>query len=233
MSTVFLLPDNPAIRPFVFDLTRSEQHNFVSKLTKNPIEDGSTVTDQVVVDPASFSCTVCISNTPIETTFEGEGSIGPISLRMPGMPPSTIGTALLLNAPPIDARPHQAVGLAFGPFKDRVKWMLDRLNILRTTVQTVTVLTSKHQYDSMVLTTISLPIERVNTGEFTLTFEELIVVSSDQVTAPKPKEPRGAPMSAAATSNPAQDQLDQAQKMFESFKNNSALRAIAVAAGLG
>lgn len=229
-ATVFLFPDNPRIQTFAFDITKTETHNFVSTLTKNPVEDGSTNTDQVVVEPASFSCTVGISNTPIETTFEGEGAIGPILLQMPNMPPSTLpfsfGTVQ-------DPRPRRTTGFQIGVATDRVKRMLDRLNILRTTVQTMTVLTSKHQYDNMVLTTIALPIEHTEYAEFTLTFEELIIVSTDQVTAPKPKEPRGAPTTPAGDNNPAKDAIDQAQKMFSDFFNGktSLLRQGAISVG--
>jgi hypothetical protein len=235
-STVFLFPDNPVIRTFAFDITKVETHNFVSTLTKNPIEDGTTTTDQVVVDPASFSCTVGVTNTPIETTFEGEGAIGPILFSMPPYPPSPIPLDALASALGIGgaaARPTQAQGFKIGNPTDRIKRMLDRLNILRLTVQTMTVLTSKHQYDNMVLTTISLPIEKVNYAEFTLTFEELIVVTTDQVTAPKPKEPRGAPTTNAGATDPLKAALGDAEKMFSNFfaGKTSILRAGAIAAG--
>lgn len=231
-STVQLFPDKASIQSFAFDITKSETHSFESTLTKNPIENGSTVTDQVIVAPARFVCVVGISNTPVETTAEHEGLLGPITINLPGYPPSQVATDLLFPSPVL-ARSLTVQGFKIANPVDRVKRMLDRLNILRTTVQTLTIVTSKHTYDSMVLTKIDLPIEKEHYGEFTLTFEELIVVSTDQVTAPKPKEPRGAPTTDHGASDPTKDAISQGEKMFSDFFSGktSILRTGAIAVG--
>lgn len=231
---VKILPDNPALDALIPDVTKSESHTFTSTLTKNPVEDGSTVTDQVIVEPAKFDCVVAVTNTPIETTAEHEGVLGTITLTLPPYPPSIVPMAALSAAlNPAGLLPVSVQVFQIANPVDRVKRFLDKLNALRLGVETLTIITSKHVYTSMVLTTISMPIEKVNHAEFTLTFEELRIVSSDTVTAPKPKEPRGMPSTDAGAANPVNDAISQGEKMFNNFFSGktSVLRTAAIAAG--
>jgi hypothetical protein len=61
------------------DVRVSESHNFSSKTTDYPIEDGSLLTDHVIVDPFSVGLNGIVSNTPlpkvgteVSTTGNGE-----------------------------------------------------------------------------------------------------------------------------------------------------------------
>lgn len=63
----------------VVDVRVSEAHNFTSKITDYPIEDGAVLSDHVLINPSSISMTGTVSNTPlpkvgteIPTTGNGE-----------------------------------------------------------------------------------------------------------------------------------------------------------------
>lgn len=220
--SVFLFPDDSS--PVVaFDLTKVETHTFTSTLTKNPVESGATVTDQVVVDPSVFSCVVMISNTPLAKTFEGEGAVGPITFHLPNMPPSTIPFDMLFPSVP-GPKPSQATGFQIMNPVDRVKRTLDRLDGLRLAVQTMSVGTSKRFYPSMVITNISMPIEKEQYAEFTITFEQLVIVTTDQVTAPKPKEPRGAQLVKVGSGVTSDNLKAKGEAMVKDFKEKLAAR---------
>jgi hypothetical protein len=50
------------------DVRVSESHSFSSKTTDYPVEDGSILSDHVLVNPFSIGMTGIVSNTPIPTT---------------------------------------------------------------------------------------------------------------------------------------------------------------------
>ena len=47
------------------DVSLSESHNETSRITKHPIEDGSTISDHIIKDPFTVTITGFISNTPL------------------------------------------------------------------------------------------------------------------------------------------------------------------------
>lgn len=226
-ASVVILPLNPKLDPVLFDITKKEDHSLETEITDSPVEDGTTRNDHAIHKPRKFTCTVAISNTPIARTFEGDGLYGAIVLSIPGYPPTQTASGFSQPTPP---RTAQAIGLTFDLATDRVRETLDKLDALRLGVELLTVVTTKRVYDSMVLTKVDLPIEGGSgRGAFTLTFQELQIVTTDQVTAPAPKEPRGAPSTTAATSpdpaNPLTDAVEQGKKKFTeytSFKSSVA-----------
>lgn len=210
LATVILFPEDVTIPAFFFDMTRSETHSFETELTKNPIESGGNVNDHAIHQPDKFMCSVCVSNTPLEQTWDGHGVIGPIVLTLPGYPGKVTAAGV---APPIAQRSLQAVGLQVDALeKNRVVAALDWLNERRLKVQPLLIATPIHIYEHMVLTKIELPVTRsTQFGEFALTFEHLEIVTTDQVSAPAPKEARGAPQAnLGKTTTPDADPLDAA-----------------------
>lgn len=197
MSTVFFVPDDPAFALVGFTCTTDEQHGEILTLTKVPIEDGSSVSDHAIIEPATFSCTVKVSQIVQPGNAEGEGRWGSI---------------------PIDVWTPQAGGVlirstesafAFQETRkaNRILEMQNALTELKNHFVTGTVITSAREYERMVITNISLPRgpKSIGEGAFTLVFEELRVVVTQSVTAPQPKEPKGAKAVDKGSGDPLED----------------------------
>lgn len=208
-ATVILFPEDPSIPAFFFDMTKKEQHTFESEVTESPVENGGVINDHVIHKPDTFVCTVVVSNTPLEPTWEGQGAVGPIVLRLPGYPSRVTSNGV---APPITSRTVQAVGFQIDALeKNRVVAALDWLNDRRLKAQPMLIATPIHIYEHMILSIIDLPVDRTTQrGEFTLTFKHLEIVSTDQVTSPAPKEARGAPQASAGKTGEVTDPIDEA-----------------------
>lgn len=208
---VAIVPDDPILNDFVFDLTLSEEHISEVQKTALPVEDGSVISDHVVKMPWKFSCVVLMTNTPIHEGQEPTGSVLPFTLHIPGHPsevdasglsPLINVASLLLNpfanrAPTLPSAPQSTAFQLINPV-DRVQTMYQRLTGLQGMRKRLTVLTTRTEYESGILMSVSSPVVKSDTEdgvwscEFTLVFEELRTVFSSSVEAPKPKEPRGA-----------------------------------------
>jgi len=64
--TLVLKARKGAIGSLVIETTISETYSFSSTATKFPIEDGSMVSDHIVLDPEKIKITGFISNTPLD-----------------------------------------------------------------------------------------------------------------------------------------------------------------------
>lgn len=190
--TVFLAPDDPTYDAIGFDQSRSEKHSEESELTKHPVEDGSKISDHLIERPASFSCEVCVSNDPPRPNWYAEGQdrivdVDVLSHTLPGGPLFLQGQGTIFRSR-VSISGFGAVRIA-----NRVLEMQDRLTRLRVDGVLLSVLTSARQYDRMVLTKIDMMRGglSIGVGVFSLEFEQVRIVSTKIVKAPKPKEPRG------------------------------------------
>ncbi len=50
---------------YTVDAALTENHNLSADVTEFPVEDGSTISDHVIVKPRQYSCTGVISNSPL------------------------------------------------------------------------------------------------------------------------------------------------------------------------
>jgi hypothetical protein len=180
VSTVFLLPDDPAFSAIGFDNTTSENHEETSQTTDNPVETGVIVSDHLVHEPQKFGCVVVVSQSPLGPNFFGEG-----------------GEPTTVNGVFGEGVTRQGA--------DFVKEMKDRLTALRLSGTTMTILTSAGEYDKMQLLSVGLPREEssLGAGKFTLSFKRLFIVQTQNVNAPQPKEPRGAATVAKGAQTPS------------------------------
>ncbi len=71
---------------YTVDAALTETHNLAADVTEFPVEDGSTISDHVIVKPRQYSCTGVISNSPL-------ASISP--LRNAATAPATEGRQIL------------------------------------------------------------------------------------------------------------------------------------------
>lgn len=196
MTWVYLLPDDEDPNIVVFDATMSETHDSTAEITSHPIDDGSTISDHVIIHPFAFSCDVYVTNTPIEDL--GRGVVETVELVIPKpnpFPSNPFNAAEILANKALDALfggPLKVQTLLFGEPFDRIKEVHDTLKLLIGRGASMSVVTSTATYDKVVLTSVSLPRTEYGGASFSLTFGQITTVQSATVTAPKPAEPRGA-----------------------------------------
>lgn len=218
--TIILDPDQKTLQPLAFDGTQSEMHTFEGELTEEAVEDGSVFNDHFKLLPQTFECDVIMTMTPHRITAEGEGQVLPLQLSFPIEPP---GHGILWQKP-IPLLPPSVNTLQFPGMPDRIRRQLDALLALQTGVVPMSIFTDRHVYDSMILLKISETNESRWTGKFHLTFKRISVATTEQVAAPKPKEPRGTPGANKGGQEPFLSQFgDQAKNYLSSLKTDSIL----------
>lgn len=206
MSTVYLIPDDPGLDVLAFHVTTGEFHTANSTLTDNPVEDGSIITDHIIHDPAVFSFEATITESPHTGDFYGNGEDVSIDAGVP----SVVAPGVVL--------PTSVSVRGFGrpDWRDKnlVREMFDRLEALRFAAVTCTVLTSMHEYESMILVHHELPRGPLSlgSGSFKIDTRGIAIVSTETVAAPKPKEPRGA--KSQAKGSQAEKDLETQAKEF-------------------
>jgi len=170
MSTVYFIPDDETFDYIGFDLTLLEDHKLEVTPTDNPIETGATVSDHVIKVPKTFSADVVVSSNPTHNTFYEGGSYV------------------------TDAKGVTTFQIAREA--NRIREAVARLEALQSGFITGTIVTHARDYESMLIKYIGLPLKTTGHAEIHIDWRELSVVNTQEVTAPKPAEPRGAPTQA-------------------------------------
>lgn len=174
MSTVYLVPQLDVLPVIGFAVTTLEQHDDVSEVTAFPVEDGSTITDDLIDQPRELIFEIVETNTPVEQTWFGEGARLATDVRS-GPNIWTVGDFQIPAG------------------KDLVREMWDRLRMAKHTRAIYTVETSLESYPNMVISGLSLPRaeKSIGWGKIKITMRQIQIVTTATVAAPKPKEPRG------------------------------------------
>lgn len=158
------------------DATISEDHSLSAKVTQSNIEDGSDVSDHVIVDPRALSISGIISDTPItlaQSLIGGAASTlgsvvdGPLSGLATGIA-AKFGSSLLED----DTKPSKVA-------KEILENMLiDKLPL--------SIITGIDTYTDMIMTKLNIIRNKSNTGglQFTASFNKINVVFSDIVEVP-------------------------------------------------
>lgn len=184
MSTVYLLPDDPAFDVVGFDVTTLEGHEESSTVTENAIEDGSIVTDHIMHAPETFSFEAVVVERGHQVDFYGNADYAQRTVEYP-----TVGTfgVIIPSALRVTVLEHKE--------GSRVQEMQDRLTEMRKDGVKFEIITATRPYVDMLIVGVSAPLETGFGGgrKFTVSCRELRTVTTATVTAPAPKEPRGAP----------------------------------------
>lgn len=201
----YLLPDDQSSLIVQFDLIISESHESTADVTEHPVELGSNIADNVKQNPSTLTLEVHMTSTPIIPGGAAGGIVTPQVLEFPSYSPpftpspgaifTALGnavTALIqgIKGPPL---PIVIQVLQFPNQTDPVQQTHTKLLDLWSRGQTMSVTTTDHSYDSMVLTNVSLPRKEPGGADFTLTFKHIQTVTTGTVTAPKPAQKRGVP----------------------------------------
>jgi hypothetical protein len=159
-------------------------HEQSASLTKNPIEDGSNVTDNVVLDNNVLNITGLVSEAPLSllgsafNVFTGVAATKAVQTL--GSPFGTITGAAVGSLGGLIARRNpEDVN-----FPKKAFQFLTELKEKRTPI---VIETSLKVYNNMILTKLSVPQDSGKGGslEFTATFEQIQVVKTSTVLIPE------------------------------------------------
>lgn len=147
-------------------------HQMRSTPTKNPIDQGSDITDHVINDNRVVSLEGIISDTPLIALAPIAGS------AVAGVPSDPVAAAIQQFF--IGSTIGALLGVSNNRVQDHFK-MLEELHNNRLPFRLVTGL---KVYDNMIITDINIPRNAVNANSlrFSATLEQLQVVSDEEIT---------------------------------------------------
>jgi hypothetical protein len=175
-----------------FDGVESETHPDLATVTEHPVEVGVNIVDHVRLEPAVISLSVIVSNTPLRG-----GNTRAISYDLPKREPPFDGSpgALFREAKALfasDPGPLVVQAKSF-PAVDRIALIQGVLDEIRLASELVAVVTMSRTYYDCVLTRSELQRSKFGSAIFGLDFRKVDIVATQNVAAPVPLEPRGAP----------------------------------------
>jgi hypothetical protein len=194
-----------------FDLLESETHTETCKATEHNVEDGSPVTDHVVIESSMLSLSLGVTNTPTgPDPDKGRGATMPIEIDLPtwqagfdGTPGAQFRALSQLNGGPV---PQTATvhPLVFVPSFDRISETEQILLDIKNGAKLCGCVTSSRTYDNMVIERAELRRDKPGMGMFSIDMRQIRFVKTASVQAPQPLEPRGQPMKKAGQQAPQQ-----------------------------
>lgn len=165
-----------------FDATVSDSHESTATITEHPVEEGAAISDHIRPDLDRVSLQVVVSNKPITAPTDHNDGV------------SGTNQAVELGSSRGES-PIRAQVLVFDGALTRVRSVYEELLDLKNRAVPVRVLTSLREYEDMAIARVS-PIREAVSGNSlvaTVDFKQVLVVSSEIVAAPEPREPRGNP----------------------------------------
>jgi len=152
------------------DVVTEESHEMVSEVTEFEVEDGSLITDHVIKKGKRLKITGLISDDPITILqtglLERSSSILPTSLKSK---------------------------LGFGIGGKNSKNAFDQFEKIYDEKRPVEVVTGLKKYDNMIMIDLNMPrsSKTVRSLQFTATFKQINIVSTDFTYAPSQKMEAG------------------------------------------
>lgn len=150
------LRKQPQIASIKIDASLSESHTYPSRITEEPIEDGSVVSDHIINDPFRLDITGSISNIP---------TLGIGTLTLPA------GTAIRSFVQVLKK-------------KNKVKDAEEEFINIRNTKTVFSVVTGLRRYKNMVLETFTFNRDSTigDALEFSATIKQVEIVSTKLIT---------------------------------------------------
>ena len=180
---------------FDFDIVTLESHESDLRVTENPVETGSNISDHAVLDPKEVTIygVMVGYNRPPKISSNSFGfnfpdfplpfDISPITDKALEVTNDLVGTGLsgdIGNAINIaaDFLPNFQTPLADLSGGDRVRNAFDNLLSLQRSGEPVTLTTHSKQYENMMITSIVFDQDKEFSGEFSITLREIFIVES-------------------------------------------------------
>lgn len=161
----------------VLDASVSETHVSTSKATRNPIEDGSDITDHVILDPDSLSIEGIVSDTPLSLKAAAVGIVAGIPSTIIGGTAGAVGTALTSFIG------NRLISGSSRRSKTAYKSLVDA----QKNRTPLTIITGLQQYKNMILENLTVPRNSQNSKSlrFTATLINIVIVKSEATFIPK------------------------------------------------
>jgi len=165
----FIQNDNTVIQ---FDATMKENHKRDSPPTEFPVEDGTSISDHIILKPFSLDLTAIITDSPIGDI---EGLLKEVA--------TSVATALLPPVGVIGATAGIALFNSLTGAKRRSVANYEQILQLQENRKAFDVLTSLKRYPNMFISSLSAPrdLESGQAIVFTISLVQLIIVSPQSV----------------------------------------------------
>lgn len=180
---------------FNFDIVTVESHTSTLRVTENPVETGSNISDHAVLEPKEITINgVMVGyNRPPKLSLNSFGfdlpdfplpfDVSPIADQSLEVANDFIGMGLSGSVGQViniaaDFLPNFQTPLADFSGGDRIKNAFDNLLALQRSGEPVTVTTHSKQYENMMITSIVFDQDKEFSGEFSITFREIFIVES-------------------------------------------------------
>lgn len=168
------------------DVSISETHEAAATLSQSQIEDGSTITDNVVLAPYKLTIEGMVSKTPLNSSaLLGSAATalgGAVGAAQSGSSAvsSLAGAAAGAALGSIGGLVSSALGADGGVKSREPKDVFAYLLELRDRRQPFEVVTALRHYENMILTSVSVPRNSQTTGglRFTATMEKITYVKA-------------------------------------------------------
>ena len=204
--TFAIYPEEQIGKFLVFDVIKRDEHSAEQSITEYPVERGSNISDHARRKNNRFRFDGLVTRTPLEKRGS-HGFVGfldipvtkyvePFSLTPGGLFTAATDAIVSLFRDPAPDPLFAANVLQFLPF-DPILDMFAELDLLIDTAAICTVTSFSKSYRGMLLKSYTAPTERTGAVVFSCEFQQVRIVSSSNVAAPLPKEPRGAPTAKA------------------------------------
>lgn len=180
---------------FNFDIVTVESHTSTLRVTENPVETGSNVSDHAVLEPKEITINgVMVGyNRPPKLSLNFFGfnlpdfplplDVSPVSEKALEIANDFASSVMSGSAGQViniaaDFLPNFQTPLADLSGGDRIKNAFDNLLALQRSGEPVTVTTHSKQYEDMMITSIVFDQDKEFSGEFSITFREIFIVES-------------------------------------------------------
>lgn len=180
---------------FNFDVVTIESHSSDLRVTENPIETGSNISDHAVLEPKEITIngTMVAYNRPPSFSSRSLGlsfpefplpfDISPIVDKALDVASDFAGSLMSGDSGQIiniaaEFLPNFQTPLFDLSGGDRVKNAFDNLLALQRSGSPVTLTTYSKQYEDMMIVSISFDQDKEFSGEFSITLREIFIVES-------------------------------------------------------
>lgn len=177
---------------FSFDIITIESHTSTLRVTENPIETGSNISDHAVLEPKEITIMgVMVSySQPTELTSRSSSidlddyplsiDVSPIGAKALDIAKDFASNAIGNKVTNIAAQylPNFQTPLADFSGGDRVRNAFDSLLSLQRSGELVEVMTHSKIYENMMITLIMFNQDKEFSGEFSITLREIFIVES-------------------------------------------------------
>jgi hypothetical protein len=157
------------------DVTLTENHNFESEVTDNPVEEGVVISDHIDLKPESLTITGVISDTPLNFTTSIQGAATTAGAFVGKKIVGPLGAVAGVGAGAV-------AGLLVSP-NNRMKNTFDHFRDLQSKRVPFTVITGLKRYTNMVIVTLTVNRDSKSgrSFNFTATLKQIRIVESKTI----------------------------------------------------